>query len=65
MSNTSLSRNGYSIIKEEHKSGLLNEIRKELTVKPFIHKNYAVSLQTHALLTRTLSDDPIVHSPFG
>ena len=39
--NTSLGQRGYSIIKEEHKPNIISEMRKELTVKPFVHKNYA------------------------
>ncbi len=38
--NTSLSKNGYSILKEDFSSNYLNDLRKELTVKAFINKNY-------------------------
>ena len=35
-----LSNRGYSILKENFKSNDLNNIRKDLTVKPFINKDY-------------------------
>lgn len=37
----SLSNRGYSIIKDEYSSAEINKIRKELTVKPFVNKNYS------------------------
>ena len=40
MANTNLGSRGYSIIKEEYSSNFLNEIRRDLTVKPFINSGY-------------------------
>ena len=37
----SLSNRGYSIIKDEYSTSEINKIRKELTVKPFVNKNYS------------------------
>ena len=35
-----LSNRGYSIIKEETKSSILSEVRRDLTVKPFVNQDY-------------------------
>ena len=35
-----IGQRGYSIIKEEYSSNFLNEIRRDLTVKPFINSGY-------------------------
>ena len=35
-----LSNRGYSIIKEDTKSSILSEIRRDLTVKPFVNQDY-------------------------
>jgi len=37
----SVSRRGLSIIKSDYSDSFINNVRKELTVKPFVHKNYA------------------------
>ena len=37
-----LSNRGYSILKENFKSNDLNNIRKDLTVKPFVNQDYGV-----------------------
>lgn len=38
---TAIGARGYTIIKEEHKESELKELRKELSVKPFVNANYA------------------------
>ena len=39
--NTSISKRGYSLIKNELSSTELQQIRKELTVKPYVNHNYS------------------------
>ena len=42
MSNTNISKRGYSILKEDHSSAYLNDVRRDLTVKPFINSGYGL-----------------------
>ena len=39
--NTSFSCRGYSLVKQELSNSETNDLKKILTVKPFVHKNYA------------------------
>ena len=39
---TYLSKRGYSIIKNNYTSQFLNELRRDMTVKPFVNSGYGV-----------------------
>ena len=41
--NTTLSKRGYSIIKDELSSQQILSIRKDLTVKPFVNASYGTT----------------------
>ena len=38
---TTIGTRGYTIAKDEHNDNTLKDIRKELSVKPFVNVNYA------------------------
>ena len=46
---TAIGNRGYTIIKEEHQSSVINNVRKDLTVKPFVSVDYNANIVPFAI----------------